>query len=168
MRHAAVWVVLGVSLMASQAGARSIPPVATDELAAIRDLSVRPPRRARTSRAQQDANKLIVMRWHYEFFDLGHFRSASEKYLAPEFKPDDPREPAGREAYVRAFETNAAYHPPPPDRRPPKVAVFAQDDLVMMVIPTRGKDGQWNYADIHCNMFRLVDGRIAELWVAGN
>ena len=145
-----------------------VPPVAGDEPPAIRDLAVIPPVTARVSTAQQAANARIVMQWHYEFFALGHFKQASDKYLAADFQQNDTREPSGRDAYVASFLHNG-YKPKPAGVRPPKLAVFTSGDLVLTVIP----DG-WPRANgtspwagaIHCNMYRVKDGKIVAMWVS--
>jgi len=147
-----------------------VPPVATDEPPAIRNLSVVPPATADVSAAQQAANARIVMQWHYEFFDLGHFKTASDKYMAADFQQNDAREPSGRDKYVASFLHNG-YVPRPASQRPPKLAVFTSGDLVMMVIPENwpGAKGQSPWGGlIHCNMFRVKNGKIVAMWVSGD
>jgi predicted SnoaL-like aldol condensation-catalyzing enzyme len=145
----------------------TIPAVATDESAAIRDLRVQPPLSARVGTALEEVNKRIVLQWHYEFFDLGHFRRAAEKYLAPDFQQNDPDEKSGREAYVQEFE-HSSYVPRKPAERPPLIAVLADGDLVMMVIPAAGGGPDPSKGFIHCNMFRLKNGRIIAMWVSAD
>jgi len=148
----------------------AVPSVATDEPPAIRNLAVIPPKVAAVSAAEQAANARIVLQWHYEFFDLGHFKHASDKYLAPDFRQNDSQEPSGRDRYVSFFLHNG-YVPRAAALRPPKLAVFTSGNLVLMVIPelwprTDGKSA-WAGA-IHCNMFRVEHGKIAAMWVSGD
>jgi predicted SnoaL-like aldol condensation-catalyzing enzyme len=143
--------------------------VATTETKAVRDLRVVPPVSAKVSTDQEAANKRIVLQWHYEFFDLGQFESASNKYMAEDFQQNDAREPSGRAKYVNNFKNNG-YVPKPPAERPPLLAVFAEGELVMTVIPegwTSQSTGRVDAAPIHCNMYRVVNGRIKALWVSG-
>jgi len=155
--------------LAVMAGAPQVPPVAQDEPAEVRDLRILPPHSQRTSTLEEDANKRIVLQWHYEFFDLGHFRDAAEKYMAEDFRQNDPDEQSGRAAYIAEFEHNG-YVPRKAAERPPLIAVLAEGDLVMMVIPaTRDSNGHYNEAGfIHCNMFRVQAGRIQSMWVSAD
>lgn len=148
--------------------ALAVPPVATDEPAAIRNRSIIPPAGPKVSIEQQEANKRVVLQWHYEFFDLGHFEAACNKYMAEDFQQNDPREPSGRANYVKAFLGNG-YVPKKPQERPPLLAVFAEDDLVITVIPegwAAGKNADGK-GPIHTNMYRLKDGKIVAMWVSG-
>jgi predicted SnoaL-like aldol condensation-catalyzing enzyme len=146
-----------------------VPAVATTETVAVRNLRVVPPPSARAASAQEEANKRIVLQWHYEFFDLGQFESASNKYMAEDFQQNDPREPSGRANYVNNFKGNG-YVAKKPEERPPLIAVLADGDLVMTVIP-EGWDGKSkaraDAGPIHCNMYRVVNGRIRAMWVSG-
>ncbi len=157
---------LTLALLASTVAAQTVPPVDTTEPAALRNPAVIPPEDSSVTNATLEANKRIVTQWHYEFFDLGHFRQADDKYMAADFVQNDHDEKSGREAYTREFETNG-YKPRPSSQRPPKIAVFAQNDLVMTVIPNPGPNGAWDLSSIHCNMYRLKNGRIEAMWVAG-
>ena len=151
------------------AAATPVPPVATTEPEAVRNLKIVPPPSAKVSTEQEEANKRIVLQWHYEFFDLGQFESASNKYMAEDFQQNDPREPSGRATYVNAFKGNG-YVAKPPAERPPLLAVFAEGDLVMTVIPegwTAQSTGRVDAGPIHCNMYRVVNGRIKAMWVSG-
>ncbi|HTP38733.1 MAG TPA: hypothetical protein VMI92_04090, partial [Steroidobacteraceae bacterium] len=149
--------------------AAGVPAVSTQEPAALRNLRIVPPKSARVGTAQEEINKRIVLQWHYEFFDLGHFADASNKYMAEDFQQNDSREPSGRANYVHNFETNG-YRPMAAERRPPLVAVFAQGDLVMTVIPDGWPRSDGSRADqgaIHCNMYRVRNNRIVAMWVSG-
>lgn len=163
----------GLGLGASMVRAQSVtpvPPVATDEAIEIRNRAVIPPPGAKISSAQEEANKRIVMQWHYEFFDLGHFEEASNKYMAEDFQQNDPREPSGRANYVAAFKSNG-YVPKKSEERPPILAVFAEGDLVITVIPEgwspTQKRERVDEGTIHCNMYRVKNGRIVSMWVSG-
>lgn len=163
-------VLLVSSQLACAAATTPIPPVATDEPVEIRNRAVIPPPSAEVSSAQQEANKRIVMQWHYEFFDLGKFEEASNKYMAEDFQQNDPREPSGRAKYVATFKANG-YVPKKPEERPPILAVFAQGDLVITVIPEGWSSGQQrtrvDEGPIHCNMYRVKNGKIVAMWVSG-
>jgi len=161
-----------LALMSAVALAQTtpVPPVATDEPPALRDLSVIPPQTAIVSPAQQAANARIVMQWHYEFFDLGHFKQAADKYMAVDFQQNDKAEASGRDNYVAEFEHNG-YVPRAASTRPPKLAVFTSGDLVLMVIPEgwpRAKGSSAWDGLIHCNMFRVQNGKIVAMWVSGD
>jgi predicted SnoaL-like aldol condensation-catalyzing enzyme len=152
-----------------------VPPVATDELVATRNQRILPPQRITVSPAQQEANKRIVLQFHYEFFDLGHFKEAADKYLAAEFHVNDPQEPSGRDAYVDYFVKNIASNSSlqsmrDPANRPAIKAVLATDDLVMLIFDAqlpwpKGPEPMYRY--ISCDLFRLANGKIMESWFSG-
>lgn len=158
-----------VTINVHAASTTSVPPVATDESADIRNRAVIPPPSAQVSTAQQEANKRVVLQWHYEFFDLGHFAEACNKYMAEDFQQNDPREPSGRDNYVKAFLGNG-YTAKKPEDRPPLLAVFAEGDLVITVIPEgwSAAKGAQAKGTIHTNMYRLKDGKIVAMWVSGS
>jgi len=144
------WVLAAFISLASTAGAAAavpvVPPVAQDETAEIRNLRILPPPSPEITTPEEAANKRIVLQWHYEFFDLGHFKDAADKYLAASFQQNDPDEQSGRAAYVAEFEHNG-YVPRNAAERPPLIAVLADADLVMMVIPaTRDAAGHYTEA----------------------
>lgn len=159
-------------LAAHVAGAQTVTPVpavATDEPAEIRNRSIVPPPSAKVATPQEEANKRIVMQWHYEFFDLGKFEEASNKYMAEDFQQNDTREPSGRANYIAAFKRNG-YVPKKPEERPPILAVLADGDLVMSVIPegwSSLKRSRNDEGPIHCNMYRVKNGKIVAMWVSG-
>ena len=157
------------ALAIAAAGVPVVPPVAQDEAPAIRNLRILPPPSPQVATPVEEANKRIVLQWHYEFFDLGHFAQAADKYMAEGFQQNDPDEQSGRAAYVAEFEHNG-YVPRKAAERPPLIAVLADGDLVMMVIPaTRDASGHYIEAGfIHCNMFRVHDGRIQSMWVSAD
>ncbi len=157
------------ALATAASGVPIVPQVAQDEPAAVRILRILPPSSPRVSTPEEEANKRIVLQWHYEFFDLGHFREAANKYLAEDFQQNDPDEQSGRAAYVAEFEHNG-YVPRVAAERPPLIAVLAEYDLVMVVIPaTRDAGGRYIEAGfIHCNMFRVHNGRIQSMWVSAD
>jgi len=151
------------------AGVPVVPLVAQDEPERLRDLRIVPPSTPQASTPEEQANKRIVLQWHYEFFDLGHFREAADKYMAADFLQNDPDEQSGRAAYLAEFEHNG-YVPRKAADRPPLLAVLADGDLVMMVIPA-SRDASGHYTEagfIHCNMFRMHDGRIQSMWVSAD
>lgn len=172
---------LPVALMPLLAFAQAPPPVASDEPEAVRNLRIIPPKRQAVSTRQQELNKRLVLQFHYEFFDLGHAREAAEKYLAADYKVNDPREPSGREAYVRFFlpkdsggggegSSDMLKAMRNPANRPPIKAVLASDDLVALVfdgaVPwPKGADGKYHYVSM--DLFRVAKGRIAESWFSG-
>lgn len=166
----------GAGMLAANANSL-VPPPARDEAAAIRNQRIVPPPGAVVSIAQQMANRRIVLQFHYEFFDLGHHQEAAKKYLAEDYRVNDPQEPSGRDNYVNFFEKTMADNDflksvnSDPTKRPKIKAVLATDDLVMLVfdrsIPwPKGPNGQYNF--ISCDMFRLKDGKIVESWFSGN
>jgi predicted SnoaL-like aldol condensation-catalyzing enzyme len=157
------------AMVATAAAVPIVPPVAQDETPQVRNLRILPPPSPEIATPEEAANKRIVLQWHYEFFDLGHFKEAADKYLAEGFQQNDPDEQSGRAAYVAEFEHNG-YVPRKGADRPPLIAVLADGDLVMMVIPaTRDASGHYTVAGfIHCNMFRVRDGRIESMWVSAD
>lgn len=157
---------LGCAWFAAPLLAQTVPDVSTQESADIRNRSVVPPLSPQVATAREEANKRVVLQWHYEFFDLGRFEEASNKYMAEEFTQNDPREPSGRANYVKSFQTNG-YVAKKPEARPPLLAVFAQGDMVMTVIPEGWSPAGKPSGFIHCNMYRLKDGRIVAMWVSG-
>jgi predicted SnoaL-like aldol condensation-catalyzing enzyme len=165
--------IIGLGSLAASLACRAhvpeVPSVSLDEAAEIRNLRIVPPPSLQNSTAEEQANKRVVLQWHYEFFDLGHFKEAAEKYMAVDFHQNDPDEQSGRAAYVAEFEHNG-YVPRMAAERPPLIAVLAEGDLVMMVIPaTRDPSGHYVEAGfIHCNMFRVHDGRIQAMWVSAD
>lgn len=172
-RLRAAWLLaLGAPLLFVPGLAAATPPVpavATTEPAAVRNLRIQMPAGASRHSAQEEANARIVLQWHYEFFDLGQFQSASDKYMAADFQQNDPREPSGRQRYVDNFKTNG-YVPKQPAERPPLLAVFTSGDLVMTVIPSQWPKAAGVAAEagpIHCNMYRVINGRIQAMWVSG-
>jgi predicted SnoaL-like aldol condensation-catalyzing enzyme len=172
MNHKFKWSLLLLVTSVLPAYAQSalpVPAVVTAEATEVRNRSVLPPASAKVSDAQQDANKLVVLQWHYEFFDLGHFADACNKYMAEDFQQNDPREPSGRANYVKAFQGNG-YVAKKPEERPPLLAVFAEGDMVITVIPEGWKPGQstTTKGPIHTNMYRLRDGKIIAMWVSGS
>ncbi|MFT3905919.1 MAG: hypothetical protein QM718_06415 [Steroidobacteraceae bacterium] len=169
MKTGLAGVVLLCWLAQSAWAATPVPAVATTEPESVRNLRVQPPAGSLVHSEQEEANLRIVLQWHYEFFDLGQFESASDKYMSESFQQNDPREPSGRARYVAAFQGNG-YVPKKPAERPPLLAVFTNGDMVMTVIPS-----QWpkpagvavEQGPIHCNMYRVVNGRIQSMWVSG-
>lgn len=148
----------------------AVPAVATDEAPAIRNTRIVPPPTPRVTTAEERANERIVLQWHYEFFDLGHFQQAADKYLAKDFHQHDPNEASGRDRYAAEFESNG-YVPKKPAERPPLIAVLADGDMVMTVIPagwTAASKGNPEDGFIHCNLFRVKDGRITDMWVSAD
>lgn len=142
--------------------------VASDEPPALRNLRVVPPSMAHVARTQRQDNKRIVLQWHYEFFDLGHFRQAADKYMVSDFRQHDPDEASGREAYVAEFEHNG-YVPRPAAQRPAFVSVMADGDWVMTVIPAQSASpGPAGEGFIHCNLYRVQHGRITDMWVSAD
>ncbi|MGA3157277.1 MAG: hypothetical protein ABSE43_06875 [Steroidobacteraceae bacterium] len=168
-RVASAALALAGACCGAAAGVPVVPPVAQDEPADVRDLRIVPPSSPQVSTPEEQANKRIVLQWHYEFFDLGHFKAAAEKYMAADFRQNDPDEQSGRATYVAEFEHNG-YVPRRAAERPPLLAVLADGDLVMMVIPaSRDASGRYTEAGfIHCNMFRVHDGRIQSMWVSAD
>lgn len=157
-------------LSAANAAAPAVPAVATDEAPAIRNARVLPPSMPRTTTAEERANERIVLQWHYEFFDLGHFRQAADKYMAVDFHQHDPNEASGRDRYASEFEGNG-YVPKKPGERPPLIAVLADGDMVMTVIPagwSASSKGNPEDGFVHCNLYRVKNGRITDMWVSAD
>lgn len=149
---------------------------AMDESPVIRNQRILPPAGPKVTVAQQQANRRIVLQFHYEFFDLGHHQEAARKYLAEDYRVNDPQEPSGRDNYVNYFDKTIAGDAflasvmRDPSKRPKIKAVLAADDLVMLVfdrsIPwPKGPGRQYSY--ISCDMFRLAHGTIVESWFSG-
>ena len=122
--------------------------------------------------AKQVANKQLVLDWLHDFWAAGDFNSWP-KYMAPNFRNHDPREPAvGAQALVDWLRGKMKLHPmklPRPDN--PHMFLMADGDLVFVggdpSTNKTGYDASMNFSNIAGNIIRVQDGKIAEWWYVG-
>ena len=116
--------------------------------------------------ARAVANKRLVYDFWREVFEGGHMEFA-EKYMAQSYVQHNPNVPTGRAAFVEFF---GKYVPPKeiePTIKAPVVAIVAEGDLVVLVFAREGKDPKdptKTYSTTWFDMFRIVDGKVAEHW----
>lgn len=115
---------------------------------------------------QLAANKRFVYDFWREVFEAAHMDLAP-KYMAESYIQHNPRVPTGRQAFVDFFSKIRKPTPIEPRVRAPLVAMLADGDLVTMVFAREypePSDPSKKYTTTWFDMFRIVDGRIAEHW----
>lgn len=154
---------------ASCAHAQTLPESPHVEPEEMRTSRIVPPKMPAMSAAQLEINKRIVLQFHYEFFNLARFDEAIARYLRPDFIQHDAAEPSGAVAYANYFKTSG-YKPRPMEQRPKIKWVLADGDLVVLAFD---KTDPWpggpqpTYTHPSVDVFRVVDGKIAEMWYSG-
>ena len=112
------------------------------------------------------ANKRFVYDFWREVFEAAHMDLAP-KYMAETYIQHNPRVPTGRQAFIDFFTKIRKPTPIEARVKAPLVAVIADGDLVTMVFvreyPEPG-DASKKYTTTWFDMFRIVDGKIAEHW----
>ena len=112
------------------------------------------------------ANKRFVYDFWREVFEAAHMELAP-KYMAEGYVQHNPRVPTGRQAFIDFFTKLRKPAPIEPRVKAPLVAMLADGDLVTMVFVREypePSDPSRKYTTTWFDMFRLVDGRIAEHW----
>ncbi|HXJ82839.1 MAG TPA: nuclear transport factor 2 family protein [Candidatus Methylomirabilis sp.] len=111
-------------------------------------------------------NKRLVYDFWREVFEAAHMDLAP-KYMAETYIQHNPRVPTGRQAFIDFFSKVRTPAPIEPRVKAPLVAILADGDLVTMVFvreyPEPG-DSSRKYTTTWFDMFRIVDGKIAEHW----
>lgn len=163
-----VIVVFGI-VATAYVNAQTLPESPHVEPEEMRTSRIVPPKMPAVSEAQQEINKRIVLQFHYEFFNLARFDEAIARYLTPDFIQHDAAEPSGATAYANYFKTSG-YKPRPMAQRPKIKWVLADGDLVVLAFD---KTDPWpggpqpTYTHPSVDVFRVVDGKIAEMWYSG-
>ena len=123
----------------------------------------------RHSDPQQAANKRLVYDFWREVFEAANMDLAP-RYMAEGYIQHNPRVPTGRQAFIDFFSKVRKPAPIEPRVKAPLVAILADGDLVSMFFvreyPEPG-DPSKKYTTTWFDMFRIVDGKIAEHWDPG-
>jgi len=111
-------------------------------------------------------NKRFVYDFWREVFEAAHMDLAP-KYMAESYIQHNPNVPTGRQAFIDFFTKIRKPAPIEPRVKAPLVAMLADGDLVVMAFAREypdPKDPSQKYTTTWFDMFRLVDGKIAEHW----
>lgn len=169
LKNAFVIFLLSTCLGITCVHAQMLPESPHIEPEEMRSSRIVPPKMLAVSETQQELNKRIVLQFHYEFFNLARFDEAIERYLRPDFIQHDPAEPSGAKNYANYFKTSG-YKPRSMADRPKIKWVLADGDLVVLAFD---KTDPWpggpqpTYTHPSLDIFRVVDGKIAEMWYSG-
>ena len=112
------------------------------------------------------ANKRFVYDFWREVFEGAHMDLAP-KYMAEGYIQHNPRVPTGRQAFIDFFSKVRKPSPIEPKVKAPLVAMMADGDLVVMAFSREypePSDPSKKYTTTWFDMFRIVDGKIAEHW----
>ena len=112
------------------------------------------------------ANKRFVYDFWREVFEAAQMDLAP-KYMAEGYIQHNPRVPTGRQAFIDFFAKVRKPTPIEPRVKAPLVAMLADGDLVTMVFVREypePSDATRKYTTTWFDMFRIVDGKIAEHW----
>ena len=112
------------------------------------------------------ANKRFVYDFWREVFEAAHMDLAP-KYMAEGYIQHNPRVPTGRQAFIDFFSKIRKPAPIEARVKAPLVAMMADGDLVMMAFVREHpdpKDPAVKYTTTWFDMFRIVEGKIAEHW----
>jgi predicted SnoaL-like aldol condensation-catalyzing enzyme len=111
------------------------------------------------------ANKRLLFDMWRTVLNAGHLEAADE-LVAENYVQHSPFQRSGRSALKATFSVIPRSEAIPEEIRPPPVTMLAEDDLVVFVavevLPEPAGPG--TYTTTHFNMFRVVDGRLAEHW----
>jgi len=120
----------------------------------------------RSKDAQLARNKRFVYDFWREVFEAAHMELAP-KYMAEGYIQHNPNVATGRQAFIDFFSRIRKPSPIEPRVKAPLVAMLADGDLVVMAFAREypdPKDPSQKYTTTWFDMFRLVDGKIAEHW----
>lgn len=112
------------------------------------------------------ANKRFVYDFWREVFEAAHMDLAP-KYMAETYVQHNPRVPTGRQAFIDFFTKVRKPTSIEAKVKAPLVAMLADGDLVTMVFVREypePQDPTKKYTTTWFDMFRIVDGKIAEHW----
>ena len=111
------------------------------------------------------ANKRLFFDMWRTVLNAGHLEVADE-LVAEDYIQHSPFQLSGREALKETFSVIPRSDVIPETIRPAPVAILAENDLVVFVaveeLPEPGESS--TYTTTHFNMFRVVDGQLAEHW----
>lgn len=111
------------------------------------------------------ANKRLLFDMWRTVLNAGHLEVADE-LVAADYIQHSPFQRSGREALKATFSVIPRSETVPDTMRPAPVTIVAENDLVVFVavedLPE--PDGSGSYTTTHFNMFRVVNGRLAEHW----
>jgi predicted SnoaL-like aldol condensation-catalyzing enzyme len=111
-------------------------------------------------------NKRLVYDFWREVFEAAHMDLAPN-YMAETYIQHNPRVPTGRQAFIDFFSKVRKPSPIEPKVKAPLVAMTADGDLVVMAFVREypePQDPSKKYTTTWFDMFRIVDGKIAEHW----
>lgn len=111
-------------------------------------------------------NKKLVYDFWREVFEAGHMDLA-EKYMAETYIQHNPMVATGRKPFIEFFSKVRQPVPIEAKVKAPLVAILGDADLVTMVFVTEHPepaDAAKKYTTTWFDMFRIVDGKIAEHW----
>jgi predicted SnoaL-like aldol condensation-catalyzing enzyme len=146
-------VLLGCSMFAAQAQVAVTPNPDHESMIQSKD-------------PQLAGNKRLVYDFWREVFEAAHMDLAP-KYMAETYIQHNPRVPTGRQAFIDFFSKVRKPSPIEPKVKAPLVAMMADGDLVVMVFVREypePQDPTKKYTTTWFDMFRIVDGKIAEHW----
>ena len=146
-------VLLGCSMLAAQAQVAVTPNPDQEAMLQSKD-------------PQLAKNKRFVYDFWREVFEAAHMDLAP-KYMAETYIQHNPRVPTGRQAFIDFFTKVRKPTPIEAKVRAPLVAMLADGDLVTMVFVREypePSDPAKKYTTTWFDMFRMVDGKIAEHW----
>jgi predicted SnoaL-like aldol condensation-catalyzing enzyme len=111
------------------------------------------------------ANKRLVFDLWRSVVNSGHVEVA-DRLLAEDYVQHSPVLPTGRSAFKKIFSAVPRREKIADRMAPPPIAFVAERDLVaMMFVETlQEPKGSGTYTTTHFNMFRVVNGRLAEHW----
>jgi predicted SnoaL-like aldol condensation-catalyzing enzyme len=146
-------VLLGCSVFAAQAQVAVTPSPDHEAMLQSKD-------------PQLAKNKRFVYDFWREVFEAAHMDLAPN-YMAEGYIQHSPRVPTGRQAFIDFFSKVRKPLPIEPRVKAPLVAMTADGDLVTMVFVREypePSDPSKKYSTTWFDMFRIVDGKIAEHW----
>lgn len=112
------------------------------------------------------ANKKLVYDFWREVFEGGHMDLAP-KYMAESYIQHNPNVATGRQPFIDFFSKIRKPSPIADQVKAPLVAILADGDLVTLAFAREHPDPadpQRKYTTTWFDMFRIVDGKIAEHW----
>lgn len=106
----------------------------------------------------QEKNKEVVRALYKEFFNE-HIVESADKYVREDYIQHNPGVDQGREALKRAFAQKFIEHP---DFALEIKMMLAEDDMVWVYLKNVDPEGNTKCRVV--DMYRLVDGKLAEHW----
>jgi predicted SnoaL-like aldol condensation-catalyzing enzyme len=120
----------------------------------------------RSADPQLAKNKRFVYDFWREVFEAAHMDLAP-KYMAEGYIQHNPLVPTGRQAFIDFFTKVRKPSPIEPRVKAPLVSITAEGDLVTLSFVREypePSDADKKYTTTWFDMFRIVDGKIAEHW----